>query len=83
VAVLISDIMNVIVTSKKAILDIWNNWFQKYIFRYQKWSFLLVQIELLISRIDISTSDDLIIDIRNCFLTSWNSNFTYQKYNYC
>jgi len=58
---IISDIMNVIVTSKKAILDIWNNIDIKYIFRYQKWSFLLVPIELLISRIDISTSDKLTI----------------------
>jgi len=56
---IISDIMNVIVTCKKAILDIWNNIDIKYIFRYQKWSFLLVPIELLISRIDISTSDKL------------------------
>jgi len=58
---IISDIMNVIATSKKAILDIWNNIDIKYIFRYQKWSFLLVPIELLISRIDISTSDKLTI----------------------
>jgi len=43
VTIIISDIMNVIVTSKKA-------------FRYQK---------LLKSRIDISTSDNLIIEIRN------------------
>jgi len=46
---LISDIMNVIVISKKAILDIWNNF---DIRNKQKF------------RIDISTSDNLIIDIR-------------------
>jgi len=34
-------------------------------FRLKKLSFLLVLIELLKSRIDISTSDNLIIDIRN------------------
>jgi len=68
---LISDSMNVIVTSKKAILDNnKKNWYQKYIFRYQKWNFLLVPIELLISRIDISTSNNVIIDIKNDISTS-------------
>jgi len=42
-------------------------------FRYQKLTFLLVPIELLISRIDISTSDNVIIDIKNDISTSKNS----------
>jgi len=58
----ISDIMNVIV--KEAILDIWNNIDIRNTFSDQKLLFLLVPIEL-VPRIDISTSDGLIIDIRN------------------
>jgi len=61
---LISEIMNVTV-SESHFRYLKQYWYQKYIFRYQKWSFLLVPIELLISRIDISTSDILIIDISN------------------
>jgi len=53
--------MNVIDTTEKAILDICNN---IEIFRSQKWTLLLVTTAL-ISRIDTSTSDNLIIDTRN------------------
>jgi len=74
VTILISDIMNVIVTSKKVILDIWNIIDIRNTFSDIKTSnkYLLVTIELLISRIDISTSDNLIIDIRNSHFTSNN-----------
>jgi len=60
---LISDIMNVIVTSKKDILDMWNN--IQYFQISKMIIFTKLSIELLISRIDLSTSDNLIIDIRN------------------
>jgi len=57
---LISDIMNVIVT-KKAILDIWNNIDIRNTFSNIKNDFfLLVAIELLISGIYIFTSNNVI-----------------------
>jgi len=51
---LISDIINVIVTSKKDILDMWNN--IQYFQISKMIIFTKLSIELLISRIDLSTS---------------------------
>jgi len=36
----------------------------------------------LLSTITISLVKIIVIDINNWFLTSWNTNFTNQKYNY-
>jgi len=62
--------------------------FPEYEFLISEIQFLISTITFLISTIFIFTSEinvchsKPIVDIKNWFLTSWNSHFTYQKYNY-